>query len=69
MRFIVLVLCLGTLMLYGRAIAGLWSYILGQPRPDMILTGMIGGTASATAAIFLWRKRIKDLDWVKSGDN
>ncbi len=65
MRFLVLILCLGTLLLYGKAIAGLWSYINGQPRLDMLLTGLLGGTATAAAALLLWRKRMKDLDWVK----
>ncbi|MDO9509360.1 MAG: hypothetical protein Q7I97_08525 [Thermovirgaceae bacterium] len=69
MRLIVLVLCLGTLLFYGRAIAGLWSYVIGQPRLDMLLTGLLGGTASAVAAILLWRKRMKTLDWAKDGED
>ncbi|GAB6280615.1 MAG: hypothetical protein STSR0007_07000 [Thermovirga sp.] len=64
MRFIVLILSLGTLFLYGRAIAGLWGYMAGQPRPDMLLSGLLGGTASAAAAMLLWRKKIKNLDWI-----
>ena len=65
MRFIVLILSLGTLLLYGRAIAGLWGYIVGQPHPGMLFTGLLGGTTSAAAAILLWRKRIKNLDWIR----
>lgn len=69
MRFIVLVLSLGTLFLYGKAIAGLWGYVIGQPRPYMLLSGLLGGTAAAAAAILLWHKRMKNLDWViKEGD-
>jgi len=65
MRMFVLVLSLGTLLLYGRAIAGLWGYMIGQPRPDMILTGLLGGTAAGAASLFFWRKRIKTLDWIQ----
>lgn len=65
MRLIVLILCLGTLLLYGRAIAGLWGYIIGQPRPYMLVSGLLGGTAFAVSAILLWRKRMKDLEWIK----
>lgn len=65
MRLIVLILSLGTLFLYARAIAGLWSYIIGQPNPGMLLTGLFGGTMSGAAAILLWRKKIKNLDWVR----
>ena len=65
MRLIVLILSLGTLLFYARAIAGLWGYIIGQPDPFMLLSGLLGGTASAVSAILLWKKRMKDLDWIK----
>ena len=65
MRFIVLILSLGTLFLYGRAIAGLWGYIVGQPHPGMLITGFFGGTASAATAIVLWHKKMKNLDWIR----
>jgi len=65
MRLIVLVLSVGTMLLYGRAIAGLWSYVIGQPRPYLLISGLLGGTISAVSAILLWRKRIKALDWIK----
>jgi len=65
MRLIVLILSLGTMLLYGRAIAGLWSYVIGQPRPYLLISGLLGGTISAVSAILLWRKRIKALDWIK----
>lgn len=61
MRFIVLVLCLATLVLYGRAIAGLWAYFIGSGRPDMIATGLASGTATALAAILLWKKHMKHI--------
>jgi len=61
MRFIVLVLCLATLVLYGHAIAGLWAYFIGNGRPDMIVTGLVGGTACALTAILLWKKHMKHI--------
>ncbi len=67
MRFIVLLLSLGTLVLYGRAIAGLWGYLLGIQRPGMIVTGLLGGTITAVSAVLLWRKGIRNLQWV-TGD-
>jgi hypothetical protein len=65
MRFFVLVLCLGTLVMYGRAIAGLWSFIIGDPRPWMIVSGLIGGTLSGGIAILLWKNRLRELEWIR----
>ena len=65
MRFLVLVLCLGTLLLYGRAIAGLWSFIIEEPRPWMLFSGLFGGTLSGGVAILLWKSRLKELEWIK----
>jgi hypothetical protein len=65
MRLFVLVLCLGTLVLYGRAIAGLWSFIIGEPRPWMIVSGLVGGTLSGVIAILLWKNRLRELEWIR----
>jgi len=65
---VVLVLSLGTLVLYGRAIAGLWGYLLGTPRPGMLFSGLLGGTVAAVSAVLLWRKGIRNLDWVPGDD-
>jgi hypothetical protein len=35
----------------------------------MILTGLLGGTAAGAASLFLWRKRIKTLDWIQEGQD
>jgi len=69
MRLVVLLLSLGTLVLYGRAIAGLWGHMTGHPGPGMIAYGLIGGTVSAVLALLLWRKRIKELDWVSEEED
>ena len=65
MRLVVLVLSIGTMVLYGRAIAALWCYMIGEPRLGMLFIGLLGGTFSAALAVWLWRKRIKELDWIK----
>ncbi len=56
MRLIVLLLSMGTVVLYGYALAGLGGYFLGKGRPDYIFIGLVMGSASAAAALLLWRK-------------
>ena len=56
MRHAVLVLSMGTVVLYGYALAGLGGYMMGRGRPDYIAFGLIFGTLSGAAAIFLWKK-------------
>jgi hypothetical protein len=68
-RLVVLLLSLGTLVLYGRAIAGLWGHMIGHPRPGMIIYGLIGGTVTSVLALLLWRKRIKELDWISEEED
>lgn len=69
MRLVVLLLSIGTMVLYGRAIAALGSYMIGQPKPGMLFIGLFGGTFSAASAVLLWRKRIKELDWIKEKED
>lgn len=58
MRFLVLVLSLGTLVLFGYALAGMGGYLMGKGRPGYILWGLSCGAASGAAAIFLWRRNL-----------
>ncbi|MGC9372545.1 MAG: hypothetical protein ACP5DY_04415 [Thermovirgaceae bacterium] len=56
MRFLIMILCLATLVLYGHAIAGLWGYFVGKPGMSAIFRGLLGGTATGALAIFLWHR-------------
>ena len=62
MRQFVLVLSMGTIVLYGYALAGMGGYLLGRGRIDYILVGLLGGSFSAWAALFFWRKYLLGLD-------
>lgn len=61
-RLAVLLLSIGTLVLYGHAIAGLGGYLWGKGRPFMIAYGLVGGTATAIAALFVWKLYLKELE-------
>jgi hypothetical protein len=56
MRFLIMILCLATLVLYGHAIAGLWGYFVGKPGMSAIFRGLLGGTATGALAVFLWHR-------------
>jgi len=56
MRFLVMILCLATLVLYGHAIAGLWGYFVGKPGTSAIFRGLLGGTTTGALAVFLWHR-------------
>ena len=58
MRHAVLVLSMGTVVLYGYALAGLGGYMMGRGRPDYFAFGLIFCTLSGAASIFLWKKYI-----------
>lgn len=62
MRQFVLLLSMGTIVLYGYALAGMGGYLLGRGRIDYILFGLFGGSISAWAALFLWKKYLLALD-------
>lgn len=53
MRFIVLLLSIGTLVAYGYALAGLGGYLWGKGSMDYIVWGLILGTLSAVIALIL----------------
>lgn len=61
MRQFVLLLSMGTIVLYGYALAGMGGYLLGRGRIDYILFGLLGGSLSAWAALFLWKKYLVTL--------
>ncbi|MCI6260201.1 MAG: hypothetical protein SOV63_11435 [Pyramidobacter porci] len=56
MRLIVTFLSIGTLIAYGYALAGLGGYLIDKGRLSYIVWGLLLGTLSAAAALFLWRK-------------
>jgi len=56
MRFLIMILCFTTLVLYGHAIAGLWGYFVGKPGMGAIFRGLLGGTATGVLAVFLWHR-------------
>ncbi len=60
MRLVVLLLSLGTMVLYGRAIAALWSFMIGRPRPGMLFLGPSSGDFHAVSAVLLWKKRLRN---------
>lgn len=62
MRLTVLVLSIATIVLYGHALAGLGGYFFEKGRPDLIIAGLVGGTASAVCALWLWRKYLVTLE-------
>lgn len=60
MRLIVTFLSVGTLIAYGYALAGLGGYLIGKGHPSYIVWGLLLGTLSAVAALFLWRKHARE---------
>lgn len=62
MRQIVLVLSMGTIVLYGYALAGMGGYLMGRGRADYIVLGLGMGSILAASAIFLWKKYLLTLD-------
>ncbi len=62
MRQFVLLLSMGTIVLYGYALAGMGGYLLGRGRMDYILGGLAGGCLCAGGALFLWKKYLVDLE-------
>lgn len=61
MRFGVLLLSITTLVLYGYALAGLGGFLWGKGNTFYIYFGLLGGTASALLALWLWKKYLDSL--------
>mgnify|MGYP006991333173 CR=1 FL=1 len=62
MRFTVLLLSMGTVVLFGYALAGLGGYFFARGRPDYIVFGLAGGILTAAVALFLWKKYLVTLE-------
>ena len=62
MRFTVLLLSMGTVVLFGYALAGLGGYFFARGRPDYIFFGLAGGILSSAAALLLWKKYLVTLE-------
>lgn len=56
MRIIVLLLSMGTVILYGYALAGMGGFLFGKGRMDYIVWGLSFGSITATAALWLWKR-------------
>ena len=56
MRLLVTFLSAGTLILYGYALAGLGGYLFGKGRMDYIVWGLLLGSVTAAAALYLFKK-------------
>ena len=60
MRFVVLLLSMGSVVSFGYALAGLAGFLLSRGRPDYILGGLFFGFASATTSLLLWKRWLAD---------
>ena len=59
LRIVVLILSLASVFLFGRALGGLGGYLIGIPRPDLIVQGLVGGVVTACLALLLWHDRLR----------
>lgn len=62
MRLLVLILSLGSIFFYGKALGGLGGYLVERGNPLLILMGLGGGTLCAAAALLLWKRSMKDVN-------
>lgn len=62
MRLIVLVLSLASIVFYGKALAGLGSFLVGKGHPELIAIGLVGGTVSAAAALITWKRYLREME-------
>ncbi len=60
MRQFVTLLCIGTIVAYGYAIAGMGGYLLGRGNLAYIVWGLLGGTACGAAALWLFKTHPED---------
>ncbi len=58
MRPIVLILSIASVFFFGRALGGLGGYLVGIPKPELIVQGLAGGTISALMALLLWKNHL-----------
>lgn len=60
MRQFVTLLCVATIVAYGYAIAGMGGYLMGRGNLSYIVWGLLGGTACAVAALWLFKTHPED---------
>jgi hypothetical protein len=58
LRIIVLLLSIATIVLYGYALAGVGGFLIGKGRLDYIIWGLTGGTGTAVAALWIWKRSL-----------
>ena len=61
-RLLVLFLSFGTIIAFGYALGGLGGYMYDKGKPLVIAAGLIGGCASAAAAMKIWRSYLTDIE-------
>lgn len=61
MRIVVLILSLASVVFFGKALAGLGSYLVGKSHPELIAIGLVGGTVSAVAALVCWKRYLREI--------
>jgi hypothetical protein len=44
--------------MYGYALAGMGGFLIGKGRLDYIIWGLTGGTGTAVAALWIWKKSL-----------
>ena len=59
MRLLVLVLSLGSIFFYGKALGGLGGYLVDRGSPKLIILGLLGGTLCALGALVLWKRYLE----------
>jgi hypothetical protein len=62
MRFTVLLLSMGSVVLYGYALAGLAGFFFGKGRSDYIFFGLFFGTLAASLSLLLWKRYLVILE-------
>jgi tetrahydromethanopterin S-methyltransferase subunit C len=62
MRLIVLILSLASVVFYGKALAGLGSYLVGKGHPELMVIGLAGGTVTAVAALVCWKRYLRQIE-------
>ena len=62
MRLLVLVLSLGCVVAYGRALGELGGYFLGKGSLTVVGGGLLGGPLAGVGAVGLWRRYLVPRD-------
>lgn len=62
MRIVVLILSLASVVFFGKALAGLGSYLIGKEHPELIAIGLIGGCVCAVTALIFWKRYLRQIE-------